>query len=102
MWGAEQKENNKKVCKPYTIVPMWLFPPCYVYKINQDVSIDKTRRMIYVSVIVRDHEGKVLAIMCYSKVYIIDPTIAKAFITWKAVKFDRDIGLYNIILEDDA
>jgi hypothetical protein len=49
-------------------------------------------------VIVIDHEGQMLASMCSSKSYIIKPTIT----TWKVVEFGRNLGIHNIILEDNA
>lgn len=55
-----------------------------------------------VSVIARDHEGKVLATLCSSKPYITNPTVADAFFAWKAVEFGRDLGIQNTILEGNA
>jgi hypothetical protein len=49
--------------------------------------------------IIKDHERKVLATKCSS---IINPTVTKAFATYIVVEFDRDLGIQNIILEDDA
>lgn len=62
-----------------------MVPLCGVFKINWDTSIDKTKKMS-VSIIVRDHERKVMATMCSSKPYIKDPDsycsgLAKAFTT---------------------
>lgn len=54
------------------------------------------------SVIVRDYEGKVMATMCSSMIFIIDPTVAEAFAALKAVAFGRDLGLHNVILEGDV
>lgn len=47
--------------------------------------IDKTRNLMGASVIVRDYEGKVMATMCSSMIFIIDPTVAEAFAALKAV-----------------
>jgi hypothetical protein len=54
-------------------------PPCGVIEVNQDAAIDKSRKMISVGVIVRDHEGNVLATMCSPKPYIIDQTIEETY-----------------------
>jgi hypothetical protein len=55
-----------------------------------------------VGAIVRYHEGKVMATMCSSMKFIIDPTMGEAFAAWKAMVFGRNLGLHNVILEDDA
>jgi hypothetical protein len=34
--------------------------------------------------------------------YIDDPIIVEAFVTWKVVKFSRDSGIQNIVLEGDV
>jgi transcription initiation factor TFIIIB Brf1 subunit/transcription initiation factor TFIIB len=54
------------------------------------------------SFIVRDHEGKVIAIMCSSMKFIIDPTMVEDYVAWKVVVFCRDLGLKNVILKGDA
>jgi hypothetical protein len=66
------------------------------------VAIDKTRKKMGVSVIARDHEGKVLATLCSSKPYITNPIVADAIFAWKAVEFGKDLGIQNIILEGNA
>jgi len=43
-----------------------------------------------------------MATMCSSMKFIIDPTMGEAFAAWKAMVFGRNLGLHNVILEDDA
>lgn len=85
-----------------TLVPRWMVTPCCVIQINWDATIDETLKVIGVCVIVRDHEEKVLEIMCLTNPYITDPIVAKAFAACKEVKFGRDLGIHNIILKGDA
>ena len=40
-------------------------------------------------IIVRDYERNILATMCTTKSFIIDPTVAVVVAAWKAVKFGR-------------
>lgn len=87
---------------PHKIVLRWKAPPRGVYKINYDANIDKTRKLMGVGAISRDSEGKVLETLFSPKIYIIDPTMAQAFVAWKALLFGRDLGLRNVILEGDA
>ena len=55
-----------------------------------------------VGVIVRDGMGKVLASMCMSLLYIIDPTIVEACAIWSKIFFGRNLGQQNVILEGNA
>lgn len=48
-------------------------------KINWNASIEKTRKKMGVGVIARGNEGKVLATMYSSKLYIIDVIVDEAF-----------------------
>ncbi len=60
------------------------------------MAIDKSKKMMGVGVIVRDSEYNVMAAMCTYLRYInniIDPTMAEAYVTRKAVLFGRDLGL---------
>lgn len=57
------------------------------------MAIDKTKKKKHVGVIVKDHEGKVLATMCSSKPYITDLIVVHAYAIWKAVEFSKDLGL---------
>jgi hypothetical protein len=58
--------------------------------------------MMGVWVIVRDQEENVLASVCSLKHFIVDPTVAEAYVAWKVMKFSRDLGMLNIMLEEDA
>jgi hypothetical protein len=55
-----------------------------------------------VRVITRDVEGFVLAAMCITVPFSIDPIVAEAVAAWKAVKFCRDVGLQQVFIEGDA
>lgn len=88
-YAAEQKEKNEEVGMPDIVVPGWKVPSCGVYKIKWDAA--KTRKLMSVGVIVRDCEGKVLATLCSSKIYITNPIVAGAFVAWKAMFFGRDL-----------
>jgi hypothetical protein len=61
--------------------------------------IDKTKKKMSVGIIVRYRDGKVMAAMCSSKPYITDLTGAEVFEAWKAVDFEIDLGIQNLIIE---
>lgn len=58
--------------------------------------------MMGVQITFRNQERHVLASMCFTKQFIIDPTTAEAYFAWKAVKFNKDLGIRIILLEEDA
>jgi hypothetical protein len=63
----------------------------------------KTRKKLKMGVgIIKDHERKVLATKCSSKLHIINPTVMKAFATYIVEEFDKNLRIQNIILEGDA
>lgn len=79
-----------------------MVPMCGMFKINRDAVIDNSKKLMGVGMIVRDHEGKVLAPLYSLKQFIIDPTTAEAYAAWKAMKFSKDLGLQSAQLEGDA
>lgn len=40
--------------------------------------------------------------MYSSRMFIIESTVAKAYVVWKTVVLSKELGFHNIILEDDA
>jgi hypothetical protein len=55
-----------------------------------------------VGVIVKDSANEVLAATSTSRRYLTNPTMAKAHAAWKAMVFDRHLGMLNILLEGDV
>ena len=64
--------------------------------------MDGKRKRIGIKIIVRDHGGGVLALMCETVNYIQDPVTAEALATRRAVEFSRTLGIRKLILEGDA
>jgi ribonuclease HI len=55
-----------------------------------------------VGVIIRDGNGQVIATLCKTLMANLDPVKAKATAALKAVKFCRDVGCQDVILEGDS
>jgi hypothetical protein len=91
-YAAEQQNVNKELRLLDSGVICWAAPPCRAFKINWNATIDQIRKLMSVSVIVRDYEGKVLATMCYSRKFITDPAVAEAYAVWKAMVLSREMG----------
>ncbi len=50
---------------------------------NWDAVVDRKQKMVGVGIIAHDHNGKVLASMCFSHWYISDPTIGRRWVLVK-------------------
>jgi hypothetical protein len=51
--------------------------------------------------VVRDHEGRVVAALCASIPYTLEPTTAEALATWKVAEYSTTLGFRKLILEGD-
>jgi hypothetical protein len=77
-------------------------PPPGVLKTNWDAAVDGKRRKIGIGVIVRNHEGGVIAMMSKTINFIQDPVTVETLATRRAVEFSRMLGVGELILEGDA
>jgi hypothetical protein len=71
-------------------------------KINWDVVVDKTKKKMGISVIIRDGNGKVLTTLVEPKNHIITLNVAEAMIALRIVNFSCDLEFYTIILEGEV
>jgi hypothetical protein len=63
---------------------------------------NKTMKLMGVEIIVRDNMGLVLASLYMSILYITNLTMIEAYVDWKAVIFERDLGLQNVIMKGNT
>jgi hypothetical protein len=80
----------------------WTKPPQGFVKINWDAAVDSNRKRIGFGVIVRNHEGDVLAMISETMGSSPDPVTAEALAARRAVEVSHMLGLRKIILEGDA
>ena len=55
-----------------------------------------------IGVIARDHHRSAIVMLCASKEYISNPTMAKAVAAWRAVELACRLDLHGIMLEGDS
>ncbi|XP_059441702.1 uncharacterized protein LOC132174001 [Corylus avellana] len=86
-WAKDQVDNwckfnnrrpKREVSQAQVSPVVWTKPPLGYVKVNWDASIDKRQNKMGVGVLVRDHEGKAIAMFCSSKEYVQDPSMAEA------------------------
>lgn len=80
----------------------WQKPSEGRLKFNWDAAIDGLNNRMGIGVIVRDHEGKVPAMLCASKEHISDPNTAEVVAAWKAVDLARRLDCHSFVLEGDT
>lgn len=71
-------------------------------KDNWDATVDKTKRMMGIGVIVKNSLGEVFATLSSSKKHITDPIIVETSATLRAAIFCLELGLQMIELKSDA
>ena len=58
-------------------------------KINWNVAVNKGFRRIGIGIIVRDHDGSILAARSTTKNFLVEPTVVEALAALQAVEFSR-------------
>ena len=53
-------------------------------------------------IVARDFEGKIIAALCASKQFTVDPATAEAMVTWKMVEFCINMELGSVCMEGDC
>ncbi|XP_059458269.1 uncharacterized protein LOC132187853 [Corylus avellana] len=110
-WSKDQVENwcnfnkrrtRREVTSERAPSTVWTKPPQGYVKINWDASVDKQRNRMGVGVVIRDHEGGVVAMFCTSKEFVQDPTMAEAIGAWEAVKLAQRLELRQALFEGDS
>jgi len=73
-----------------------------MYKVNCDAAVGKKNRWIGLGIVVRDHEGIVLAARNTTKNVMVEPDVAEALTAFYTVEFCREMSFVDIILEGDT
>jgi ribonuclease HI len=64
--------------------------------------VDAVGRRMGVGIIIRTHEGEVMATKCSTKPYITDPQTAEVVAAWTAANLVWQLELKDVILEGDS
>lgn len=80
----------------------WTPPPLEWCKVNWDVAFKTEVQRVGVGILVRDHNGRVLAARSFTKRGVMEPTIGETIASYHAAQFCNQMGLQKVILEGDA
>jgi ribosomal protein S4E len=81
---------------------IWEMLYAYVLKCNWDVALDMGRKMMGIGILIRDHDGAVVAAQCSTKSHVTDPLIAEIIVVWITAHFITQKGFRNVIFEGDS
>jgi ribonuclease HI len=95
--GSASKKSEERLA-----IVKWVKPPFGRFKINWDVSFDKTGQHMGFGAIVRDHNGYVCAAKCMRIDGSQTPVVGEALAAVAAMEFGNEQGLPDIILEGDS
>jgi hypothetical protein len=87
---------------PGNIRVKWKKPHMGVMKINWDAALNKAMKNMGAGVVIQDDSGSFVAAISKIVPYIVDPLIAEAVAIWYAAQLACDLGLQNVLLEDDS
>jgi hypothetical protein len=71
-------------------------------KCNWDAAVDVAGRRMGMGIVIRSHEGEVMATKCLTKPYITNPLTAEAVTAWTTATLIGQLELKDVILEGDS
>jgi hypothetical protein len=80
----------------------WRAPIEGWHKANWDVAIDKSNARVGIKVVLRDERWIVIAVMCKTRMGVLEPITGEACAAYHVVCLCRDLGVQNLLLEGDA
>ena len=80
----------------------WTLPNFPWYKINIDATVFVVSKSVGIGVVVRDHEGSVVAALSMRMPLPLGLLEAEAKAMHEVVTFAKDIGLQDVIFETDS
>lgn len=99
---AKEQVHNHRPSPRRSIVESWRKPPRGIIKVNWDASVDSKGKRIGIGLIMRDHGGAAIAMLCETTAYVQDPATAEAIAARRGVEFCAELGIRRVILERDA
>ena len=89
-------------CETNSSVLKWSPPPEGMVAINVDAAIFATSCRMGMGIVIRDHNGKCLAVCSEQRREVVMPELAEALAIRRAVILAKDEGFSNIIVNSDC
>lgn len=81
---------------------LWKAPPLGWYKVNWDAGVNHTKGRVGLEAIIWDHQGKMWALKSLTRHGFLDPTTVETMAATIVVKFCKEMGIMQVLLEGDA
>jgi ribonuclease HI len=98
----EQPPDMSYCSRPQRVLQKWRKPSAHFLKCNWDAALDVGRQLMGIGLLIRDHEGTVVAAKCSTQSHVSDPLVAETIAVWTAARFIKYKGLDNVVLEGDS
>jgi hypothetical protein len=99
---AANKREVREVQSSSLACVNWTKPDWGRVKVNWDTAVDNVRGRAGIGVIIRDHEGDIIVMMCANKRYATNSLLAEALVVWQASDLVKQLDLHRVTLEKDA
>jgi hypothetical protein len=83
---ANKTEVHQSIERPRESA-QWTKPDAGWVKVNMDAAIDKTKGMMGFGIILRDHDGRLVAAKSMVKMGVWDPIATETLVVFLGVKF---------------
>lgn len=83
-------------------LPKWIFLQQGWVKLNWDAALCPNRGTVGMGAVIRNWQGRVLAVRCLSHDGFLEPMAAEAWARGQALQFGKEMGFTHLILEGDA
>jgi hypothetical protein len=80
----------------------WKAPGQGWVKLNWDIMLCDRRGLVGMGAVIRNEEGRVLAVQCSVTVGFLEPTVAGAWVGDQALQFGKELGFTHLVLEGDS
>ena len=80
----------------------WKPPPPGYFKINYDGALYSSSNCSGIGIVIRDHEGLVIAPLAQSVNQAYKPVEIEAMAAARAIEFAAEIGMDRVVLEGDS
>ncbi|KAK9991451.1 hypothetical protein SO802_026436 [Lithocarpus litseifolius] len=80
----------------------WKLPKPSMFKINFDGAVSKNENKSSIGVVIRDHQGLVIASLAQQLPYVFQPLEIEAIVAARALEFGVETGIAKAVLEGDS
>jgi hypothetical protein len=85
--GQHVNQPQRTSCPRSPRLQRWSLPQAHVLKCNWDAALDVGRKLMGIGILVRDHEGTVVAAKCFTHTHVTNSLTAEIIAAWTSARF---------------